>query len=154
MIGLMEEPVGAPASRLKVRVWAGRSASVAVAVKVRLLVAVTVWLASVPSDGAVLGEALTVMEMVRVAERAGEPLSVTRTVTGKAPVWVRVGVHENTPVVGLMEAPVGAPASRLKVRVWAGRSTSVAVAVKVRLLVAVTDWLASVPRTGRCWVTR
>ena len=120
------------------RVWAGRSASVAVAVKVRLLVAVTDWLASVLSDGAVLGGAVTVMDTVWVAERAGEPLSVTRTLTEKLPVWVRVGVQEKTPVVGLMEAPVGAPASRLKVKVWAGRSTSVAVAVRVKLLVATT----------------
>ncbi len=95
-------------------------------------------MARVPSDGAELGGAVTVIEIVRLAESAGDPLSVTRTVTGEVPVWVRVGVQEKTPVLGLMEAPLGAPVSRLKVKVWAGMSTSVAVAVKVRLLVAVT----------------
>ncbi len=41
-----------------------------------------------------------------------------------------VGVQEKTPVIGLMAAPAGAPASKLKVRVWAGLSASVALAVK------------------------
>jgi len=143
----MEAPLGAPL-RLKVRVWAGRSTSLAVAVKVRLLVAVTDWLGMISRTGALLGGALTVIEIVRLSERAGEPSSVTRTVTGKVPVWARVGVQENAPVPGLMEAPLGAPASKLKLRVWAGMSTSVAVAVKVNSVVAVTVRLAREPRDG------
>src|SRR5262249_15637396 len=42
-----------------------------------------------------------------------------------------LGVHVKAPVVGSIEAPAGAP-TRLNVNVWAGRSGSVAVAVKVR----------------------
>jgi flagellar protein FlaJ len=44
-----------------------------------------------------------------------------------------VGVQENTPVVGSMPAPAGAP-TRLNVSMFAGRSASVAVAVNVTFL--------------------
>ena len=47
--------------------------------------------------------------------KAGEPLSVTRTVMLFVPgPWSSAGVQVNRPFVGLMEAPVGAGASRLK----------------------------------------
>ncbi len=38
-----------------------------------------------PRVGGLLGEAVTVIAIVRVAAKAGEPLSVTRTVTEKLP---------------------------------------------------------------------
>src|SRR5258708_16892188 len=79
------------------------------------------------STGATL-TSFTVMVIVFSSKRLGEPLSVTRTVTGKLPgPWASVGVQVKAPVAGSMLAPAGAPL-RLKVRVLAGRSGSVAVA--------------------------
>src|SRR2546427_12112913 len=71
------------------------------------------------------------MTIVSKSLIAGIPLSVTRTVTGLLPTWPAVGVQLNAPVVPLIVAPAGAPASNEKVRVFAGMSESVAVAVNV-----------------------
>src|SRR5438046_9283444 len=85
------------------------------------------------STGATL-TSFTVMVMVSSSKRLGEPLSVTRTVTVKLPgPWASVGVQVKTTVVGWMLAPAGAPL-RLKVRVLAGRSGSVAVAGKLSMV--------------------
>src|SRR5882672_966097 len=95
------------------------------------------------------GALATTMLKVLKSFNAGEPLSVTRTVT-----WFVIGVKPTdgvqvkTPLAGLMIAPAGAPGSRLKVRLCAGRSGSVAVAVKVRFEPAVTVLLPMVASTG------
>src|SRR5205809_9922 len=72
---------------------------------------------------------------VCVALNGGEPLSVTRTaitfVPGPCP---SVGVQTKTPLVGLMNAFVGAPALRLNVSTFAGRSASTAVLVKLNIV--------------------
>src|ERR1043165_9047928 len=69
--------------------------------------------------------------MVSLTLAGGEPPAVTRiaTVLVLGP-WASVGVHVKTPVEGLMIAPDGAPASRLKLSACAGMSPSNAVAVK------------------------
>src|SRR5437764_537199 len=78
---------------------------------------------------------LIMMVIVSKALNAGEPLSVTRTVTAFVlGPWLSVGAQVKTPLAGFMLAPAGAPASRLKVRSWAGTSESVALAVKVSRL--------------------
>src|SRR5262245_14529795 len=126
----MAAPAGAPGSRLKVSVLAGTSASVAVAVKVSVLPSLTDLLPMAARIGATL-TSLTVMLIVWESLRAGEPLSVTRTVTEKvAGPWVSVGVQVKTPVAGSMLAPLGA-LIKLKVRALAGESGSLAVAVKL-----------------------
>src|SRR5580765_6012920 len=97
--GLIVVPAGAPASRLKVRVCTGRSESVARARKVKRAASLTVLLPMGERTGA-LFTSLTVMITAWAALRAGEPLSVTRTVTllvfGPC---ASVGVQVKTPVV-------------------------------------------------------
>ena len=66
--------------------------------------------------------------------------------------WASVGVQVKTPVTGVMLAPAGAPASRLKVNVLAGRSASVAVAVKVSGVSSSTVLLPIAASTG-AWLT-
>src|SRR5580765_7037 len=111
--GSMPAPAGAPASRLKVRIWAGRSASVAEAVNVSRVCSFRVWLPMVASTGAVFGW-LTTTAMVSDALEGGEALSVTRTVIKLVLLPGDLGgVQVKTPVLGLMSAPAGAPASRL-----------------------------------------
>ena len=73
------------------------------------------------------GRETTVMAKDRESVSAGEPLSVTAmeklfVVSASASV---VG-HENNPEDGWMPAPEAAPGVRLKVRLFAGRSTSLA----------------------------
>ena len=66
---------------------------------------------------------------------------MTRTVTVYMPgPWASVGVQVKLPPV-VMAAPAGAPASRVKVRVLAGRSASVAVAVKLIRASSLPLWL-------------
>jgi hypothetical protein len=81
VVALMLAPAGAPASRLKVSVLAGRSASVALASKLIRASSLPDWSPIALSTGAML-TSLTVMLRVSESSRAGEPLSVTRTVTG------------------------------------------------------------------------
>ena len=113
----MVAPVGAPGSRLNVSLWAGRSASVAEAVNDKRFSSSIVLLPIAANSGAVF-TSVTVIRMVSEALETGEPLSVTRTVTRfvLGPCAL-VGVQEKTPVDGLMLAPVGAPGSRLYVKV-------------------------------------
>src|SRR5258708_2630285 len=71
--------------------------------------------------------------------RRGDPLSVTRMLTtfvaGENPFG---GAQENTPVMGLMVPPAGAPGSSEKVNVLAGMSASLAVTVKVSRVPSLT----------------
>src|SRR4051794_33930277 len=72
------------------------------------------------------------MLVVSKARNAGTPLSVTRTVTVLVlGPCASVGVQLKTPEEELIPAPEGAPGSRLKLSACAGRSGSLAVAVKV-----------------------
>src|SRR3954465_8558250 len=74
----------------------------------------------------------TKMRIVSATLAGGVPLSVTLTVMKfVAPPCVSSGVHVNTPLVGLLLAPIGAPASRLQVSACAGKSGSVAELVKL-----------------------
>src|SRR5262245_14835396 len=80
LLPLIVAPTGAPGSKLYVNVLAGRSVSVAPAINVSVLPSLIVRLVIAASTGAVLSS-LTTTVKERVALRAGEPLSVTRTVT-------------------------------------------------------------------------
>src|SRR5438132_659834 len=130
----MEAPVGAPASRLKVSAYAGISESLAGAVNVRSVVSLTDCGPIGSSTGA-LFTSLTVTVKVRASLNAGEPLSVTRMVMllvlGPC---ASLGVQLKRPLVPLMLAPEGAPASKLKLKDCAGTSESLALAVKLRRL--------------------
>lgn len=73
------------------------------------------------------GRETTLMSKRRESERAGEPLSVT--VMEK--LWVVLASasdvnHVNSPDVGWTDAPGGPPGARLNVRVFAGKSESLA----------------------------
>src|ERR1043166_6216617 len=83
------------------------------------------------SVGAVF-TSVTISVATTVALAGGTPLSVTRITTAFVlGPCASVGVQVNAPVTGSISAPVGAPGSRLKLRVWAGRSESDALTVKV-----------------------
>src|SRR5258706_6770997 len=90
-----------------------------------------VWLAIGLRVGA-LFTSFTMMVNVRESLREGEPPSLTRTVM----LFVlgpcaSLGVQVNKPLLALIDAPDGEPGSKLNVKVWAGRSGSLAVAVKL-----------------------
>src|SRR5262249_18708291 len=121
---LMVMPDGAE-TRLKVRMFTGMSGSVAEAETLRVVNSLIVW-----SDGTVrtggLFTSLTMALNDLVWLRLGDPSSVTRTVT----VFVlgpcaSVGVQEIAPVFVLMVIPAGAE-TKLKVKLLAGISGSVA----------------------------
>src|SRR5258705_8481171 len=127
----MAAPAGAPASSEKVNVALPQvKASVAVVVKVSGASSFTVLSPIPPRTGAWFAPRLTVIGTTSKSLRGGAPLSVTRTVTGKVPPVD--GVQLKAPVEAPMVAPGGAPASREKVRLFAGMSASVAVAVNVK----------------------
>ncbi len=141
--GLMLAPSGAP-TRLKVRVLAGKSASVAVAVKLSAVSSATVLSPIAPRTGATLTSPIVT---VIVSHTVNVP-SLTQTSNVYVPgPCASVGVQVNAPVAGSMLAPVGAP-TRLKVRVLAGRSASVAVAVKLNCTSSATLLSPIAPRTG------
>ncbi len=131
-------PEGTLLTKLKVRLLAGRSESLPETVTARGLPSSTDRSLRGANTGALL-PSVTVTVKVWAPDSGGEPLSVTRTgmVTVAGPC-ASVGVHVNTPVAGLMLAPDGAPASRLKASVFAGASASVAVKVRVSVLPSVT----------------
>src|SRR3954465_4599617 len=52
--------------------------------------------------------------------------------------WPELGLHVNTPLDGLTEAPDGAPGARLNVRNCAGKSESVTIFVNV------SNWLGAI----------
>src|SRR5262249_59118340 len=63
--------------------------------------------------------------------------SLTRTAKLYAsPPWSLAGVHEKTPVDGLILAPAGPP-TREKVSVWAGRSAAEASASNASVVISV-----------------
>src|SRR5439155_634889 len=127
---LIVAPAGAPASSEKVRVLAGTSASVAVAVKATSTPTVPALSPIAARTGATL-TSFTVTEIVSESPRFGVPSSVTRTVMEWLPgPSASAGVQLNAPVEALIEAPTGAPASNENVSVWPA-SASVAVAVKL-----------------------
>ena len=84
-----------------------------------------------------------------MALRAGNPLSVTRIVTELTlGPCASVGVHVKTPVPGSIPAPTGAPASRLKLKVCAGESESVAAARKLSSAPSLMVLLPMAANTG------
>lgn len=102
-------PEGAPGPNVNVKVFAGMSASVAVAVKVRRVCSFTV----LSPTGLRVGDrfaSLTVTTIVSESNLAGEPLSVTVMVTEYRPgPCDSEGVQLNTPVTGSIVEPAGAP---------------------------------------------
>jgi hypothetical protein len=90
------------------------------------------------------------MRIVSDVPSGGMPLSVTVMVTGKRPgPCGGLGAQAKAPVAESIAAPWGAFASRRKVSICAGRSASVAAAVKVKVPPLVTDLLPIGDRTGR-----
>src|SRR5580765_5164420 len=144
----MLAPLGAPGSKLKFSVLAGRFASVAVFVTTNVLNSLIIWSAGTVSRGAWFTSATTTMKL-RVSLEGGEPSSVTRTVIRLVlGPCASVGVQENTPLVGLMLARAGPPGSKLKVSVLAGMSASVAVFVTTNVLSSLIIWSAGTLSTG------
>src|SRR6266568_9445417 len=66
-----------------------------------------------------------------VALNAGTPLSRTVMANSFDPSCEMAGLHANSPFVALRLAPAVAPAPRLNVRSWGGRSGSLALAPNV-----------------------
>src|SRR3989442_346939 len=101
-------PVGAPAPRLKVRIWAGRSGSLTTLLTVSNCPAATVLFAMGERIGAEF-TSLTMMVKRWVALKLGLPLSKTRTrILLLLGPCASVGVQLKTPLAGLTEAPAGA----------------------------------------------
>ena len=141
----MPAPLGA-FNKLKVKPCVGTSPSLAVAVNDSNAPSFTTRLPMAPSAGA-LFDSFTEIVIVSAALKAGEPLSVTRTVTlyepGPCP---SAGVHENAPPL-VMTAPAGA-FERLKVSPCAGKSESLAVAENDSNAPSFTVRLPTAPSTG------
>src|SRR5437899_1271467 len=139
LVELIDAPPGAPGSSEKVNICAGMSEPLALTVKVRSDPSVIVLFPIDVRTGAEL-VSVTIIVIVSKSPRAGEPLSVTRTVTVLVlGPCASVGVHVKTPLLELIVAPVGAPASKEKVKICAGMSGSVALAAKVRRVFSFTD---------------
>src|SRR3989441_161213 len=115
LLGSRFTPVGAD-TKLKVNVFAGRSASLAVFVTVSVLSSVTVRSVGTVSTGALFASVTTTVKLL-VSLDSGTPLSVTlnviRLVLGP---WASVGVQVSTPLLGSRFTPVGAD-TKLKVNV-------------------------------------
>src|SRR5712664_568223 len=112
---------------------AGKSGSVAVLVTINVESSLTVRFNWPGKEGGLL-TSLTVTVKVFVALRGGEPLSVTTTVIVLVlGPWASVGVQLIKPLAGLMVIPIGGD-KRLKVRMFAGRSGSVAEADTERVV--------------------
>ena len=130
-------PAGADTS-LKIRVFSGTSASVAVLVTTSVCSSLIVWFGGTVRTGA-LFTSLTTTEKLPVSLKGGEPLSRTRTVMrlvlGRC---ASMGVQVSTPLPGSRITPSGAD-TRLKVNVPAGTSGSVAVLVTTSVASA---WIA------------
>src|SRR5262249_29520604 len=58
------------------------------------------------------------------------------------------GVQANSPVLGSMLAPLGAPGSRVKAKVWTGRSVSCATTVKLNVWSDGIIWLGMKSSAG------
>src|SRR5262245_3235841 len=85
----------------------------------------------------------------------GDPSSVMRTgmVVVLGPC-ASDGVQVNRPEPGLIEAPAGAPRSKLKVRVWAGTSGSEAAALNETSVPSATVRLVMAASTGGLFDSR
>src|SRR6185503_15308142 len=146
----MFAPAG-PAS-VKVRTCPA-SGSVPVAVKASNEPSATLLLPIEPRTGAKFAPS-TMIRIVSESLNCGEPESVTRIVTtfvlGDCAL---LGSHENEPDDALMDAPAGAPGSKLNVRVWRGRSESTADAVKRRVEPRVAALLPMVARIGAAFTS-
>src|SRR6185436_12286237 len=119
-----------PLTRAKVRLFAGRSASVAVALALKATSSLIVWLGGTVSTGTRF-TSLTVRVKLLVTLKAGVPLSLTLTCTGYVPgPWASVGVQVIAPA-GDTVSPAG-PLTRAKASALAGRSASVAVALALK----------------------
>src|SRR5437588_2683190 len=95
------------------------------------------------------GRGATRTRNVRWALIGGAPSSVTRTVIRLVPgVWAGVGRQEKRPLDGLIDAPEGAPGSRLKVRFCGGASLSVAVILSSNNWLSMTTWSARLSTNG------
>src|SRR5438552_3484491 len=122
LAGLMVMPAG-ELTKAKVKLLAGRSASVAVALTLSVVCSVIVWSAGTVNTGARF-TSLTVTVNVLVTLRAGTPLSVTLTLTAFVlGPCASVGVQLIAPVAGLMVMPVGARSEERRVGIeWRSRS--------------------------------
>src|SRR5438552_968041 len=91
------------------------------------------------STGAWFDSVTTTLKLL-VSLDGGAPLSVTFTVIRFVlGPWASVGVQVRTPVLGFRFTPAGAD-TRLKVKMLAGRSVSLAVFVTVSVLSSVMVW--------------
>src|ERR1051326_9244616 len=123
-------PAGA-VNRAKVSVLAGISASVAVALTLKVVCSATVWSPGTVSTGARF-TSFTITLKLFVALRLGLPLSLTRTVTRFVlGPWLSPGVQVIAPLLLSMLMPAGA-VRRAKVSVLAGMSASAAAALTLR----------------------
>src|SRR5437879_2875710 len=111
-VGLMAAFAAAPLPRLNAN-WPP-SDSEAILVIMRAIPTAMVWLVIAARTGGLL-VGVTITAKVRVAVKAGKPLSVTTTLKLFVPLCACVGVHVKTPVAGLMSAPAAAPVPRLNV---------------------------------------
>src|SRR5205823_5268005 len=117
LAGLMVMPAGELTSA-KVKLLAGRSASVALALTLIVVCSLIAWSPGPALHGA-LPISLTVTVNVLVTLRAGTPLSVTLTLTAFVlGPCASVGVQLIAPLAGLMVMPVGA-LTKAKVKVLA-----------------------------------
>src|SRR5439155_756877 len=97
LLGSRFTPTGAD-TRLKVIVFAGRSASLAEFVTLRVLSSATVWSVGTVSTGALLASVITTVKLL-VSLDCGAPLSVTRTVIKLVlGPWASLGVQLSTPL--------------------------------------------------------
>ena len=91
---------------------------------------------------------VTVAVKLWVSLMMGNKLSETTTATVCVEgACAMVGLQENTPLLALMAALVGA-VSKLKVKVWAGMSASVAELVTSSILPAMMVWSEIAASTG------
>src|SRR6185503_15611892 len=107
------------------------------------------------SSVGVLFTSVTVIVNVRASLAGGDPSSVTRTVIGLVlGPCASLGVQVKRPLLELIEAPLGAPASRLNVRVCAGTSLSEALAEKEISAFSATVRLVMATSTGGLFDSR
>src|SRR5207244_3923226 len=112
LLALIVAPAGA-LIKLNDIALAGTSGSLAVIASVNRLPSGMVCGARVANTGALFTSFTTTVKVFK-SLRLGTPLSVTRTVTGFVlGPCASLAVHVNTPVLGLMLAPAGAPGSKL-----------------------------------------
>ena len=126
---VMLAPSGGTGSRENVSVWLGRSASVAVTLKLKSVPTAAGLVPTGVTMGAVLTSRTTTVT-VCVLDRAGVPSSVTTRVNRLvAGPWASVGFQVKTPLADTL-APGATSPTRLKVSSCNGQSESVAAAAK------------------------